>query len=307
MVRVSYLSWALLIGLFILSAPSAQAAPACSTGCYPPGPGVWCPGEPQFDQAVAVCSGDQCPGRWFGRCDCIDIGNICQGGEGAIEVYGDCSCVCLAPNVVCNGGNDCGKPVGATCTSNGQCCGSSICNATGTCSYCGNAVVDSTQWPPCVRIAGRLRSEYAAERPNGEIRMLDRPLPDQRRPLLILSPPVLIPLLHTVMVAAVTSTLRGTPTSNAPAASTSCNLLSVRGPPHRRPLDITSRLPSLIPRDCRMPSDAPCLRECEARPYTVRRTCAPCRTHARASGGRCGGRGRGGWADVYFINRERQV
>jgi len=143
-VRVSYLSWALLIGLFILSAPSAQAAPVCSTGCYPPGEGVWCPGEPQFDQAQAVCSGDQCPGAWFGTCGCIDVGNICQGGEGAIEVYdGDCSCACLAPNVVCNGGNDCGKPVGATCTSKGQCCGSSICNATGTCSYCGNAVVDS--------------------------------------------------------------------------------------------------------------------------------------------------------------------
>ena len=45
-----------------------------------------------------------------------------------------------------------------------------------------------------------------AERLNrGEIRLLDRPRPDKRRP-------VLIPLLHTVTVAAVTSTLRGTPT-----------------------------------------------------------------------------------------------
>jgi mRNA interferase MazF len=46
----------------------------------------------------------------------------------------------------------------------------------------------------------------------GEIWLLDRPRPDKRRPVLILSRPALIPLLHTVTVAAVTSTLRGVPT-----------------------------------------------------------------------------------------------
>ena len=52
-----------------------------------------------------------------------------------------------------------------------------------------------------------------AERLNrGEIWLLDRPRPDKRRPVLILSRPSLIPLLHTVTVAAVTTTLRGAPT-----------------------------------------------------------------------------------------------
>ena len=35
--------------------------------------------------------------------------------------------------------------------------------------------------------------------------------PDKRRPVLVLSRPEVIPLLHTVMVAPVTSTLRGAP------------------------------------------------------------------------------------------------
>jgi mRNA interferase MazF len=52
-----------------------------------------------------------------------------------------------------------------------------------------------------------------AERLNrGEIWLLDLPHPDKRRPVLILSRPSLIPLLHTVTVAAITSTLRGSPT-----------------------------------------------------------------------------------------------
>jgi mRNA interferase MazF len=52
-----------------------------------------------------------------------------------------------------------------------------------------------------------------AERLNrGEIWLLDRPRPDKRRPVLILSRPALIPLLHTVTVAAIGSTLRGAPT-----------------------------------------------------------------------------------------------
>ncbi|HEY7697937.1 MAG TPA: type II toxin-antitoxin system PemK/MazF family toxin [Vicinamibacteria bacterium] len=46
----------------------------------------------------------------------------------------------------------------------------------------------------------------------GEIWLLDRSKPDKRRPVLVLSRPSLIPLLHTVTVAAVTSTLRGSPT-----------------------------------------------------------------------------------------------
>ena len=52
-----------------------------------------------------------------------------------------------------------------------------------------------------------------AERLNrGEIWLLELPRPDKRRPVLILSRPSLIPLLHTVTVAAITSTLRGSPT-----------------------------------------------------------------------------------------------
>ena len=46
----------------------------------------------------------------------------------------------------------------------------------------------------------------------GEIWLLDRPRPDKRRPVLVLSRPSLIEVLHTVTVAAVTSTLRGSPT-----------------------------------------------------------------------------------------------
>lgn len=46
----------------------------------------------------------------------------------------------------------------------------------------------------------------------GEIWLLDRPRPDERRPVLVLSRPSLVRLLHTVTVAAVTSTLRGAPT-----------------------------------------------------------------------------------------------
>lgn len=46
----------------------------------------------------------------------------------------------------------------------------------------------------------------------GEIWLLDLPRPDKRRPVLVLSRPSLIALLHTVTVAAITSTLRGAPT-----------------------------------------------------------------------------------------------
>ena len=46
----------------------------------------------------------------------------------------------------------------------------------------------------------------------GDIWLLDRPRPDKRRPVVILARPSLIQALHTVTVAAVTSTLRGAPT-----------------------------------------------------------------------------------------------
>ncbi len=52
-----------------------------------------------------------------------------------------------------------------------------------------------------------------AERLNrGEIWLLELTRPDKRRPVLVLSRPSLIPLLHTVTVAAITSTLRGSST-----------------------------------------------------------------------------------------------
>jgi len=46
----------------------------------------------------------------------------------------------------------------------------------------------------------------------GELWLLDRPKPDKRRPVLVLSRQSLIRSLHTVTVVAVTSKLRGTPT-----------------------------------------------------------------------------------------------
>ncbi len=49
----------------------------------------------------------------------------------------------------------------------------------------------------------------------GEIWLLDLSRPDKRRPVLVLSRPSLIRLLHTVTVAAITSTLRGSPTEVA--------------------------------------------------------------------------------------------
>ncbi len=52
----------------------------------------------------------------------------------------------------------------------------------------------------------------ARELRRGEIWLLDLPHPDRRRPVVILSRQSLISLLHTVTVAAVTSTLRGSPT-----------------------------------------------------------------------------------------------
>jgi len=71
----------------------------------------------------------------------------------------------------------------------------------------------------------------------GEIWLLDLPRPDKKRPVLILSRPALIPLLHTVTVAAVTSTLRGSPTEvgigvaeglKQDSCVNLCNLFTVR-------------------------------------------------------------------------------
>ncbi|MDO8680348.1 MAG: type II toxin-antitoxin system PemK/MazF family toxin [Acidobacteriota bacterium] len=45
----------------------------------------------------------------------------------------------------------------------------------------------------------------------GEIWTYRFKLPDKRRPVLVLSRPEVIPLLHTVMVAPITSTRRGAP------------------------------------------------------------------------------------------------
>jgi len=45
-----------------------------------------------------------------------------------------------------------------------------------------------------------------------EVWLLERPRPDKRRPVLVLSRPALLSALHTVTVAAITSTRRGSPT-----------------------------------------------------------------------------------------------
>ncbi len=71
----------------------------------------------------------------------------------------------------------------------------------------------------------------------GEIWLLQLPRPDKRRPVLVLSRPSLLRLLHTATVAAITSTLRGSPTEIAlgieeglkqPSCVNLCNLFTVR-------------------------------------------------------------------------------
>jgi mRNA interferase MazF len=52
----------------------------------------------------------------------------------------------------------------------------------------------------------------ASEVGRGEIWLLDLAPPDKRQPVLVLSRPVLLRVLHTVTVAAITSTRRGSPT-----------------------------------------------------------------------------------------------
>ena len=49
----------------------------------------------------------------------------------------------------------------------------------------------------------------------GEIWRLHRPHPDKRRPVVVISRSSLIPLLHTVIVASVSSASRGAPTEVA--------------------------------------------------------------------------------------------
>ena len=69
-----------------------------------------------------------------------------------------------------------------------------------------------------------------------EIWLLERPRPDRRRPVLILSRPSLITVLHTVTVAAITSTRRGSPTEvdldveeglKGPCCANLCNVFTV--------------------------------------------------------------------------------
>ncbi len=71
----------------------------------------------------------------------------------------------------------------------------------------------------------------------GQIWLLELARPDKRRPVLVLSRQSLIPLLQTVTVAAVTSTLRGAPTEVALGIAEGlkqtscvnlCNLFTVR-------------------------------------------------------------------------------
>ena len=80
----------------------------------------------------------------------------------------------------------------------------------------------------------------ARELNRGQIWLLELPRPDKRRPVLLLSRPSLIDALHTVTVAAVTSTLRGSPTEveigpEAGLKQTSCaNLCNVFTVPKSR-------------------------------------------------------------------------
>ena len=52
----------------------------------------------------------------------------------------------------------------------------------------------------------------ARELARGDIWLLSLPRPDHRRPVLVLSRSSLLKVLHTATVAAITSTLRGSPT-----------------------------------------------------------------------------------------------
>lgn len=69
-----------------------------------------------------------------------------------------------------------------------------------------------------------------------EIWLLERSRPDKRRPVLVISRPSLIAALHTVTVAAITSTRRGSPTEvelgvdeglKGPCCVNLCNVFTV--------------------------------------------------------------------------------
>ncbi len=71
----------------------------------------------------------------------------------------------------------------------------------------------------------------------GEIWLLELSRPDKRRPVLVLSRPSLVRLLHTVTVSAITSTRRDSPTEVAlgvdeglkqASCANLCNLFTVR-------------------------------------------------------------------------------
>lgn len=71
----------------------------------------------------------------------------------------------------------------------------------------------------------------------GDIWLLELGHPDKRRPVLVVSRPSLVDLLHTVTVVAITSTLRGSPTEvqlgtdeglKHVSCANLCNLFTVR-------------------------------------------------------------------------------
>lgn len=79
----------------------------------------------------------------------------------------------------------------------------------------------------------------------GEIWLLQRPRPDKRRPVLVLSRPALLRAMHSVTVASITSTLRGSPTEvplgveeglKNPCCVNLCNLFTVEQ--HRLGTDV---------------------------------------------------------------------
>lgn len=77
----------------------------------------------------------------------------------------------------------------------------------------------------------------------GEIWMLQRPAPDKRRPVLVISRNVLLEVLHTATVIAITSTRRGAPTEvelgvaeglKGPSCANAANIFTVRQDELRR-------------------------------------------------------------------------
>jgi mRNA interferase MazF len=92
----------------------------------------------------------------------------------------------------------------------------------------------------------------------GELWLLDRPKPDKRRPVLILSRQSLIRSLHTATVVAVTSTRRGAPTEvevgvdeglKKPSCANLCNIFTVTQ--HELVRYVGSLAPEKMARVCR--------------------------------------------------------